>query len=80
MFVLYCTVKPPNRGHIDDNIVPAVVFFLKRLSFFWRFKCIRTTGNSVALDPLLFYCVGGSHIMSEVLLSVASVVYFSSVS
>ena len=32
------TVKPPNKGHVGDNINSAVVSFVERLSSLRRFK------------------------------------------
>ena len=39
------TVKPPNKGHIGNNINSEVVSFVERLFSGEGSKCIRTVGN-----------------------------------
>ena len=34
-------MKPPNKGHVGDNINSVVLFFVERLSSFGGSKCIR---------------------------------------
>ena len=35
------TVEPPNKGHVGDNKISAVLSFVERLSSFGGSKCIR---------------------------------------
>ena len=34
-----CTVEPPNKAHVGDNINSAVLSFIERLSSFRGSKC-----------------------------------------
>ena len=41
------TVKPPNKGHVGDNINSAVLSFIERLSSFRGSKCTKTIGHVI---------------------------------
>ena len=41
------TVKPPNKGHIGDNINSAVLSLIERLSSFRGSRCIKTIGHVI---------------------------------
>ena len=42
-----CTVEPPNKGHIGDNINSTVLSFVERLSSLRGSKCIRAIGSTI---------------------------------
>ena len=40
-------VKPPNKGHVGDDINSAVLSFIERLSSFRGSQCIKTIGHVI---------------------------------
>ena len=40
-----CTVEPPNKGHVGDNINSAVLSFIERLSSCRGPQCIKPIGK-----------------------------------
>ena len=45
--VATCTVEPPNKGQVGDNINSAVLSFIERLSSFRGSKCTKTIGHVI---------------------------------